>query len=206
MFVPVQALGCKLSFEPKLLKVWKHAWLDRNLVLSDNEPLSFIDRRVGLSVPIMFFYGLNSKTSIRVNFHYLAKKVLTVIAETFRHLELPGEDLLVKFTSVFIFERQIPSYHREQNNAAWPDVNAWAIVQLPLDHFRCCVAGTSTRCFQSLTLFICVAQSEVNQLQVVLIIKKEVLGLEVSVDDTQFVKILNTWDYLLEKFASLLFF
>jgi hypothetical protein len=39
-----------------------------------------------------------------------------------------------------------------------------------------------------------------------LIIKKEVLGLEVSVDDTQFVKILNTWDYLLEKFASFLFF
>jgi len=164
MFVPVQALGCKLSFEPKFFKVRKHAWLNRNLILPDYESLSLIDRRVGLSVPIMFFYCLYSKTSIRVDFHHLAKEVLTVIAQTFRHLELPREDLLVKFPSVFIFERQVTSYHREQNNAAWPDVNAWAMIQLSLNHFRSCVAGTSTSCFKSLTLFISVAQSKINQL------------------------------------------
>jgi len=105
MLVSIQTLRCKFSFESKLFKMRKHAWLDWYLIFSNNKTLSFIHSWVSLSIPAMAFYLLDSETSIRVNLHNFRKNVLTIIAEAFGHLELPGEDFLVEFTCVFIFER-----------------------------------------------------------------------------------------------------
>ena len=129
----------------------------------------------------MAFYLLDGKTSIWVNLHNLGKNILAVIGETFGHLELPGKNFLIKLSCVFIFEGQVPGHHCKQNDAARPNVDTRAIVQLALNHFRCCVAGTATRRFKSLALFVSVAQTEINQLQVVLVIEKKIFRLKVSV-------------------------
>jgi hypothetical protein len=48
-----------------------------------------------------------------------------------------------------------------------------------------------------------VAEPEVNDFDVLVVIKQEILGLQVSVDNVQLVDILNAGVYLLEKLAGL---
>jgi len=78
------------------------------------------------------------------------------------------------------------------------------VVAFSSDHFGRCIAWTATSCFQCLTWRVCIAQTKVNDLDVVLIVKKQILWLEIAVADSTFVNVLYARDDLLKKLAGFL--
>ncbi len=79
------------------------------------------------------------------------------------------------------------------------------MVPFTSNHFRGCVTWGSTCSFQSLIFIIHVGQAKVYNLDVVLIVEKQILWLQISVTNFDFVNVLNTRSNLLEETASLIF-
>jgi len=77
------------------------------------------------------------------------------------------------------------------------------VVRLAPNHLRGSIAGRPTRRGKRLTLFVAVAQPKVYQFNLTLVVEEEVLGLQISVNDAQFMQVLNTTDDLLEELARL---
>ena len=78
------------------------------------------------------------------------------------------------------------------------------MITLSGDHLRSCVAWTSTGSLQHLVIFISVGKPEVNDLNIILVIEQEVLGLKISVANSYLVDILDSAYNLLEESAGLL--
>ena len=79
------------------------------------------------------------------------------------------------------------------------------MIALASDHLRCSVAWTTACGFEHFTILIHVRQAEVNYLDIVLIIKKQVLRLQVTMTDAYFMNVFDTGYDLLGEAAGLLF-
>lgn len=53
-------------------------------------------------------------------------------------------------------------------------------------------------------MLVGIAEPKINQLQIVLVVEQQILGLEISVNDAQLVQVLDRALDLLEEFASFL--
>lgn len=73
------------------------------------------------------------------------------------------------------------------------------------NHLRSSIAWTTTCCFQRISLVIHVGETEVNDLNIVLVIEEQVLRLQVSVANANFMDVFNARYNLLEKPACLIF-
>lgn len=65
------------------------------------------------------------------------------------------------------------------------------MVLLSSNHLRRSVARTTTGCLESFVLLIDVRQSEVDDFDVIVIIKKQVLRFQVSMADFDFVNVID---------------
>ena len=79
------------------------------------------------------------------------------------------------------------------------------MVAFTSDHLWGSIAGTTTGCFKFLTLFIEIAETEIDKFDVVVVIEKKVLWLQVSVDDPKFMDVLDAGEYLSVELASFFF-
>ena len=73
------------------------------------------------------------------------------------------------------------------------------MVTFTSNHLWSGVTWTTTCSFQSVTLIVHVGKTKIDDLDVVLVIQQKILGLEISVTNANFMDILNTRYYLLEK-------
>ena len=76
------------------------------------------------------------------------------------------------------------------------------MVVLPGDHLGRGVAGRPTGGLQHLVLLVDLAQTEVNELDVVVAVEEDVLGLDVSVRDALLVQVGNAFDELVKEVTS----
>jgi hypothetical protein len=76
------------------------------------------------------------------------------------------------------------------------------VVPFSGDHFRCCVAGRPTSCLQGLASGVGVTETEINDLDVVLIVQQQIFWLQVAVANARLVNVLDARNDLLEKFAG----
>lgn len=76
------------------------------------------------------------------------------------------------------------------------------MVALSCNHFWGSVAGRTACRLQSLPRLVSVTQTEVNDLDVLVVIKKEIFRLEVTMDNVQLVQVLDASDDLVEKGQS----
>lgn len=205
MLVFVETLHCEVGFKAELVKVAQHRWLNRNFVLTNNEALRFVHRRVRTFVPLVLLDLLRGQTLLRICFHHLAQHVLALSRQVFGHLELSRQNLLVKLAGIFVFKRQKAREHRKQDHSRGPHINATPVVQLALDHLGSGVAWRSTSSLESLSLLVGVGQAKVNQLQILLVVEQEIFRLQISVHNAQLVQVLDRALDLLEEFASLFF-
>jgi len=67
------------------------------------------------------------------------------------------------------------------------------------NHLWSSITWTTTCGFQSISIIVHVGQTEVNDLDVVLVIEKKIFWLQISVTNANFVDIFNTRYNLLEK-------
>ena len=132
-------------------------------------------------------------------------QVFDLVREVAGVLLVSVQDLLVQALSVLVFEGQMAANQAEQHHACTPDVCLWAHVFQALDQLRGSVARGTTGCHQLLVLLEGVAESKVNNLQVLLLIKQQVLRLDVPVSDAKLAQVFDTIDQLLEQPTGLLF-
>jgi len=201
VFVPIQALRRIVFLEAIALEVAKQGGLDGNLILPDDQTLTFAHRLVGL-VPGVLFDLRRCQPLVRVRLQNLINEVDALWGEPFGHLKLAAQDLLVQLGSRLVFEGQVARDHGEQNDTAGPDVHARAIVLQAVDHFRRRVTGRSARCLQHLVLLVGVAEAEIDQSNVFLVVQQQVLRLQISVHDAELVQILDSTNDLLEELAG----
>ena len=202
MLVVVDALGGVVFLKAIAFEVSQERRLYGNLILADYQSLALADRLVKL-VPRMLLDLIGCQSLVRVCFQNFVDQVDTVGRESLRHLELATENFLVQLRSRLVFEGEVSGHHREEDDSTGPDVNARSMVLESVDHLRCCVAGRPTGCLKQLSLFVSVAEAKIDEADVFLVVKQQVLRLEVPVDYAKLVEVLDATDDLLEELAGL---
>lgn len=76
---------------------------------------------------------------------------------------------------------------------------------MTFDHLWSRVARRATCCLEEGALFVEVPETEVHQLDIIVVVEKDVLWLEVSMHNADLVDVLDTRDYLLVVLAGLIF-
>lgn len=123
-----------------------------------------------------------------------------------RNLVLSRQYFLVQFAGLWVFKGQTSTEHGVEDDSAWPDVHKECLILLfAFDHLRCSIAGRATGSLEPLIFFIGVGESEVDNSNGVIVVKEQVFWLEISVDDVEFMDVLDAADDLLKESASLLF-
>lgn len=204
MFVGVQTLHRELRCELELLEVLQHGRLNRNFILADYQALVVANRRVCFREPLVRLDLGCRQPVVGVRFHDPAQHVLAVGREVTRHLELATQDFLVELARVLVLKGEKASEHREEDDAAGPDVDLRAEVPLTFNHFGRRVARTAARCLELHALFVRVGETEVDQLQVLLVVEQQILRFQVAMHDAQLVQVLNRALDLLEVLAGFL--
>ena len=142
----------------------------------------------------------DSKPLLGIDLHDVLHQVFSLFINIARHKILARENLLVELIRVWVFEWQIADSHRVENDTHGPDICVEAIVSLASNHLRRCIAWATTSCFESVALrLVGIAQTEIDYLDVHVLIEEEVLWLEVTVTYLVLVKVFHTGQDLVEK-------
>lgn len=111
------------------------------------------------------------------------------------------QNFLVKESRVWIFEGQIPAEKRKHDDPEAPDVHWKSFVSLSCNHFWGSVARRATGRFEQLPFLVNVREAEIHNFNVFLVVQKEVLRLEVPMDNAELVKVFDSREDLLDEFA-----
>jgi len=141
---------------------------------------------------------------VRVGVQNARQHVLAVGAEELGQRVLRVHDLFVEVRRLGVLEGQVAAHHRVQHHARAPDVRADAVVLLAGNHFGRSVAGRTTGCLQQLVFLVHVTETEVDNLECLVVVEQQVLGLEVTVAHAALVQVLDARDQLLVELARLL--
>lgn len=125
-----------------------------NIVFSYSDTL--ILNSFDLVEPIMSSYVLDCVPLYWVSIQNLLDQVLAVTGDKPWYQIVAVEYLLVQLIGVRIFEGQIATGHRIKDNATAPNIRDQAMVSLSSNHFRSCIARTSTCCFERFPLTVCI--------------------------------------------------
>ena len=138
----------------------------------------------------------------RVRIEDVRYQILSVLRQKRRHLVLSLDDLLVQLLRVLVLERQVSADHGIENDAGAPDICTESVVTLSANHLRGSVAGAAACRLQLLTLFVEIAETEIDELDVVVVVKEEVLWLQVPVHHAELVDVLDARQNLSENLAG----
>ena len=155
----------------------------------------------------LFIPWVISDVSNRVSFEWVRVQnhiyeVLRVRTEKLRHFEVSFKNFLVELLCVLIFKRKIAAHHCVQNNTRTPDIRAQAVVTLSFNHFRSSVARAAARRFQFLPFLIQVAQAEVDELYVVVVVQKQIFRLQIAMHNAELMNVFYSRQNLGVHFAG----
>ena len=205
VFVVLHIGGCLIEVFPAemLFETVELLRYHRNPVLTNHDAIHL--DRPDLAVPVVRSDILDRKPLVRLCLKNFLNEFFVAWTDKPWNQIVAGEDLFVQLVCVGIFEGQVAAGHCIQDDAGRPDITAKTMVSFSSNHFWCCVTRTATGCLQRLPWGVCIAQTKVDNLYVVLVVEKQVLWLQIPVADAAFMDVLNARDNLLEEFASLCF-
>lgn len=116
---------------------------DRYLILPNDD--AFHLNGVDLRVPVVLSDVSNVDAFGRVSIKDALHEIFEVAGKTRRDRIVAGENFLVEFVCVGVFERQVAAGHRVEDNTTGPDIREQSLVLFAGDHFGGSVAGTATR-------------------------------------------------------------
>lgn len=196
--------------------IWTNAWCDEavlNLaeelfndghsVFSNDYAFEFL--RLDLVVPLV-----RTNLLYRVSFCWVCienrpDQVLGRLWDETGYQVITIQYLLVELAGIWVLKRQIATSHGVQYDATAPYIRVQALISLASDHLWSRIAWRSASCFQSFTLVVDIWQTKIHNLDVVLIIKQQILWLQISVTNPDLMYILNTRYDLLRKPTCLIF-
>ena len=107
---------------------------------------------------------------LRVSAQDAFKKISSVFGDELGYLEVSPKNLLVEVSCVRILKGEVPTDEGEHYHSTAPNIDIRAMVLLPSNHFRCGIAGTTTGCLECLSCLVGVAQAEVHNLDVLVLV------------------------------------
>eukprot|EP00760_Papus_ankaliazontas_P023561 PhM_4_TR2067/c4_g1_i1/m.99921 len=139
-----------------------------------------------------------------VDDEHLADQVPHGLREVLGHAVVATLDLVEEMVHVGVVEGQVTRKHDKENHTAAPHISHEAIVALLLedlggDVVGCAADGLEQRAVALGTAALEVGESEITDLEVVIAVKQEVLGLEVAVGDALLVAVVRAEHELLEE-------
>jgi hypothetical protein len=141
---------------------------------------------------------------LRVGVQNARQHVLAVGAQKLGQRVLRVHDLFVEVRRLGVLEGEVAAHHRVQHHARAPDVRADAVVLLAGNHFGCGIAGRTTGRLQQLVFLVHVTETEVDNLERLVVVEQQVLRLEVTVAHAARVQVLDARNQLLVELARLL--
>lgn len=125
--------------------------------------------------------------------------------QEFRESVVGSHDLFVEVGGLRIFKRKISADHGVEYHTTAPNVCFKPMISLTSNHLWGGIARGSTCCLEGCSLLIHVTEAEVDNFEGKIIVKEEVLRLEISVADSTLMNVLDTRDELQVELAGLLF-
>ena len=104
---------------------------------------------------------------------------------------------------VLILKRQPPTKHNIKNNPTTPNIDLRARIQSPSNDLRRSIIRTSTARLEEIAVLDLVAETEIGDLDVQVVVEEHVLGFEVAMYDLAFVRVVDAGDDLLEEAPGL---
>jgi len=102
----------------------------------------------------------------------------------------------------FVVERKSTNKEDVENDTTGPNINFGTGIQLSANNFRCCIIWTSTARLEEIAVCHDVTEAEVGNLDVHVLVQKQVLRLEISVHNLVAVTIFDSAYDLLKQFPS----
>jgi len=125
------------------------------------------------------------------------------LTDELRRTVVSSQDFLVQGSCVLILEGQIAAHQGKENNTTAPQVAKRWDIAVACDHLRRCVARGAACRFQQLTIPEDVAEPEVDNLYILVLIEQEVLRLQIPVHDVHGMDLLQARYDLMEEAACL---
>lgn len=130
-------------------------------------------------------------------------KVLGCRFEPFRHHELSGTHLAEQLLDVGVIERKAATKKRKEDDTATPDVTGSTLVPLAADDLGTGVVGRTTAGLEHLFGRLKRSHTKVGNLDDLLgLVKKQILGLEITMADVEAVTVVHAEDDLSEVAAG----
>ena len=104
--------------------------------------------------------------------------------------------------NVVVFEGKPSTEHHVENDSATPDINLRSGVEATANDFGCGVIGASATRFEEVAVLDLARESEVGNLDVEVVVEKNVFWLEIPMNNLQFVAVFYAGHDLLEKSTS----
>lgn len=142
------------------------------------------------------FFQSNSLVILRVQ--QACNQIFDFIMQVLREPLVCSLDLLKDLTVVLFVKRQFSTQHGLQNHSNWPNITLRTWVRHVAYYFRCCLVGTPATGLEQFSWLHIVTESKVHNLQIVILVQKQVLRLEVPVDHIVEVAVADPTDYHLE--------
>ena len=151
----------------------------------------------------MGFDIFNLVSQFRIRLHDVLHHVFSLLVDVAWDEILTTENLFVKFVRVRVLKRQIANCHRVEYYAEGPKISIQTMVALACYHFRRGVARTATRRLQSVPLLlVCVTQTEIDNLNIHILVEQQILWFQVAMAYFDFVQVFNTSENLMKEAAG----
>lgn len=150
----------------------------------------------------MLSYLINRYSLIWIKFENLRQQILHNHWHMLRFFIHSLFYLVINNLRTLVLEGKKSTYHRIKYNTTAPDISKKRIISLLNQHFRRSIARTTTGSKQFLCLLIEITQSEVNELDIILVIKQDIFRFNITVCDSNRMQILYSIDKLLENGRS----
>jgi hypothetical protein len=119
-----------------------------------------------------------------------------------RFVEFATLNKFIQFRGALVLEREIAAQHGIEHDPTAPNIDLEGRIRLLGEHFGGSVARTATSRGELFILLVEVAESEIDELDGVVLADEDVLGFEVAMCNSQGVQILDCVEQLLEIFTG----
>lgn len=170
VLIGVNAFEHMILFEAQLAQLFQDDRVYRNLRESNKDATG--DARQALRrVPGMLTNIGNSVAFLGICIQDAFHHVTRVFRDELGNLEVAGKNLLVQVARIGVLKWQVAAYEGEEDDADGPDIYVRAVVALASDHLWSRVAWRTTSSFQGLPCLISVTQTEVNNLDILVVVE-----------------------------------
>ena len=154
-----------------------HVHVDWDWVLANVDSVVFTN--FDLLIPGVGTDSVNRESLLWVGAEDFSDQVLARLTHKVGYLVFSIQDFVIQLIRLGVFKREETANHSIDDDSTAPHIRRQAIILLASNHFRSCIAGTTTGRLQKLTWLVCVTQAKINNLDIIEVVHQKILRLQI---------------------------